>query len=288
MFQLIERTVDQTISLLHQSGYLLSVNQSLTALGEHKTKCQLLMLYEHYFPLEFFSSVASLTSHGYTDLPDEVDESLIANEREREFFKLINEHFFPLTYDVLDDEWDEHIWRPHSIPVAAMGLDWWNTYPDDLPWACRVALILLNDQIFIGSEESAIEEVQDYFEKFPNIPMPHQGKTNWELFAQLCTKAKGYYVTVPMLLDYLSHSTGNALLDNTPENDTSNIEWCFEWIDHLREAYLDAKEKDRQIWELIHWLDEKPQRWKKIFQCWNRATKPILEAQNDGDPDTDD
>jgi hypothetical protein len=283
MFQLIEKTVEETVLQLDQAGFLLSVDRCLQALGEYKTKWQILMLYEHYFPVEFYSSTASTTSHGYTDLHDDVHESEIANEREREFFQLVNEHFFPLAYNVLEESWDDYIWRPHSIPVEAMGLDWWNKDLDDLPWACKIGLFLLNDQMFMGNDGSVIEEIELYFENFPDIPMPLEGETNRERFAKLCTKAKGHHATVPLLLDYLSHSTGNNLLDSTPEDDTNNVEWSIEWIDHLKETFLDAKEKDRQIWELIHWLDEQPKRWKKIFQFWNRATKITSETEENAD-----
>lgn len=64
MFQLIERTVDESVLQLDQAGFLLSVDRCLQALGEYKTKWQILMLYEHYFPVEFYSSKASATSHG--------------------------------------------------------------------------------------------------------------------------------------------------------------------------------------------------------------------------------
>jgi hypothetical protein len=259
------------------------VVRCLNALGEYKTKWEILMLYEHYFPIEFYSSMASATSHGYTDLADDVNEPELAKEREREFFQLVNEHFFPLVYTVLDESWDDYIYRPHSIPVEAMGLDWWNMDLDDLHWGVKIGLFLLNDQMFVVNDDSIVREVEHYFESFPDIPMPRHGETNRSLFANLCSKAKGHYATVPLLLDYLSQGTGNDLLDNTPEGDTNNVEWSIEWIDYLRETFLEAKEKDRQIWELVNWLDESPIRWKKIFQYWNRATKISLETQNDAD-----
>jgi hypothetical protein len=284
MFQLIEQTVDETVSQLDQAGFLLSVDRCLSALGEYKAKWQILMLYEHYFPMEFYSSTASATSHGYTDLhDDDVNESELAKEREREFFQLVNEHFFPLTYTVLDESWDDYIYRPHSIPVEAMGLDWWNMDLDDLHWGVKIGLFLLNDQMFVGNDDSIVREVEQYFESFPDIPMPHHGETNRALFSRLCIKAKGHYATVPLLLEYLSQSTGNDLLDNTQEGDTNNVEWSIEWIDYLRETFLEAKEKDRQIWGLVNWLDESPIRWKKIFQCWNRATKITLETEDNAD-----
>jgi hypothetical protein len=283
MFQLIERTVDETATQLSQAGFLLSVDRCLSALGEYKSKWQILMLYEHYFPVEFYSSTASATSHGYKDIHDDVNESEIANEREREFFQLVNEHFFPLTYNFLDKSWDDYIFRPHSIPVEAMGIDWWNMDLDDLHWACKIALFLLDEVLFVGNDRSVVHDIEEYFEDCPGITMPRHGETNRELFAKLCMKANGHYATVPLLLDYLSHSTGNNILDNTQEGDTSNVAWSIEWIDYLRETFLDAKEKDRQIWELIHWLDESPIRWKKIFQFWNRATKITLETQEHAD-----
>jgi hypothetical protein len=283
MFQLIERTVEESITKLSQAGFLLSVDRCLSALGEYKTKWEILMLYEHYFPIEFYSSMASATSHGYTDLADDVNEPELAKEREREFFQLVNEHFFPLTYTVLEESWDDYIYRPHSIPVEAMGLEWWNLDLDDLHWPCKIGLFLLDEELFVGNDSSVIEEIEAYFKDFPDIPMHHHGETNRALFTKLCSKAKGHYATVPLLLDYLSQSTGNDLLDNTQEGDTNNVEWSIEWIDYLRETFLEAKEKDRQIWELVNWLDENPKRWKKIFQCWNRATKITLETQDDSD-----
>jgi hypothetical protein len=283
MFQLIEQTVDETVLQLDQAGFLLSVDRCLSALGEYKAKWQILMLYEHYFPMEFYSSTASVTSHGYTDLHDDVHESELANEREREFFHLVNEHFFPLVYTVLEESWDDYIYRPHSIPVEALGLDWWNLDLDDLHWGVKIALFLLGEELFVGNDRSFVRVVEKYLEDFPGITMPRHGETNRALFANLCSKAKGHYATVPLLLDYLCQRTGNDLLDNTPEGDTNNVEWSFEWIDYLRETFLEAKEKDKQIWELVNWLDEQPKRWKKIFQCWNSATKITLETEEYAD-----
>lgn len=164
-----------------------------------------------------------------------------------------------------------------------MGLDWWNMDLDDLHWACKITLFLLDEKLFIGNDGSVVHEIEEYFEDCPAIEMPRHGKTNRQLFAKLCSKAKGHYATVPLLLDYLSHSTGNDLLDNTPEGDTSNVEWSIEWIDYLKETFLEAKEKNRQIWDLIEWLDEQPKRWKKIFKFWNRATKITSETEENAD-----
>src|ERR1051325_9360865 len=100
-------TVSEALDRL-QAFYPFSVQRALDYLTEQLACFRALMLYQHYFPQDYANSQAEMGKLGYCS-------------REAEFFRLVNEQFFPVNLWVLEDYFLQEGERYPYIPIEPLG-----------------------------------------------------------------------------------------------------------------------------------------------------------------------
>src|SRR5512135_1794788 len=89
-----------------------SVRYACRCLSDALDGVCILSLYKHCFPRQYARSSSPVLIGG--------DERY--TQRELEFFRLVNQHLFPMSDDVLED-WPDN-GRDEYIPIVPMGMDW--------------------------------------------------------------------------------------------------------------------------------------------------------------------
>jgi hypothetical protein len=106
-------SVDEALAGLARR-HLVSVGQACRCLSDALDSVRILSLYKQCFPRQYARSSSPLLIAG--------DERYM--EREYEFFRLVNQHLFPLPDEVMDD-WPDNQ-RDEYIPLTPMGIDWYD------------------------------------------------------------------------------------------------------------------------------------------------------------------
>ena len=231
-----------------------SAQDAVTQLGVWADATHLLQLYHRFFPDEFARSTASVA------IPYVNGEPLYS-EREIEFFRLVDERLFPLS-DPFDDV------RFPFIPICPLGVDW------DLPHKEHLAIeaalgLLTGGQEFptavlpLGLEIIQVDEVEP----------------DWERFKELCAGERNALRDFPLVLAWVSQSTGNVWLD-TPPYTSDHYEWDTVTVDYLAREWQLARALIARIQRVSERMEAHPRYYlMRLARLWNRMVRERREER---------
>jgi hypothetical protein len=224
-------------------------------LGVWSESTRILRLYRKYFPQPFARSTAS------TSIPIHQDERGYS-ERELEFFRLVDEHLFPLPEMMFDME------RLSSIPIYPQGVDW-EDERENMRLSLRAAMALVSD------DDGMLWEAW-----LPPHLRPERGERDWDRLAEMCRNAKGLAKRFPLLLDLVALNTGNLWLDQNWECYCDDYPWEEMAVEYLKKEWRKAQRIFAQLNPLLDRMDKHPRYWLKRFvNLWNSAIKVPAKAR---------
>jgi hypothetical protein len=234
---------------------MVSVGQACRCLSDALDSVRILSLYQRCFPRQYVRSSSPLLIAGddrYT-------------EREFEFFRLVNQHLFPLPDDVMDD-WPDNE-RSEFIPLMPMGIDWIENLDE---WSLPVQVFAT---LVMGADAS--DDILDAIG--PDTPRPlgldDDHILNWKRFASLCRRAGGLMAWMPTAVEVVGHDTGNLWLDITFETlDACPMYlWTLEGVRELAAEWRKAKRMLDKTQAVLDWLEQNPRPLAQVIEFWNRA-----------------
>jgi len=218
-------------------------------LGVWSESTRILQLFRKYFPQQFARSTAS------TSIPIHQDERGYS-ERELEFFRLVDEHLFPLPEIMFDME------RLSSIPIYPQGVDW-EDERENMRLSLRAAMALVSD------DDGMLWEAW-----LPLHLRPERGERDWDRLAEMCRNAKGLAKRFPLLLDLVALNTGNLWLDQNWECCCDDYPWEEMAVEYLKKEWRKAQRIFAQLNPLLDHMDKHPRYWlRRLVKLWNSALK---------------
>lgn len=220
--------------------------QAVAQLAVWQESSRILQLYRRYFPQEFARSSASTVVPIHHGEPG-------YSEREREFFRLVDAHLFPLCD--LDGE------RLSSIPICPMGIDWGDP-PEEYCLAIGAVMGLLTDG-----------------ENFPSGWVPSNlrvqaGELDWDTFTQLCKDKRGAMREFPLILEWVTQGTGNVWLDTPVYNDWEPYSWDEATLNLLAREWQRACDLIARINRALEQINAHPRYYLTwLVRLWNRAVR---------------
>ncbi len=255
-------SVDEALAGLSRRR-MVSVGQACRFLSDALDSVRILSLYKHCFPRQYARSSSLLLIAG--------DERY--TEREFEFFRLVNQHLFPLPDDVMDD-WPDNE-RSEFIPLVPMGIDWIENLDEwSLPVQVFAALVMGAD---------ACDDILDAIG--PDTPKPlsfgNDHILNWKHFASLCRRAGGLMAWVPTAVEVVGHDTGILWLDITFETlDACPMYlWTLDGVNELTAEWRKAKKILDKTQAVLDWLEQNPRPLAQVIEFWNRSVEVKHERQ---------
>jgi hypothetical protein len=242
---------------------MVSVGQACRRLSDALDSVRILSLYKQYFPRQYARSPSPMLIAG--------DERY--TEREYEFFRLVNQHLFPLPDEVMDD-WPDNQ-RDEYIPLTPMGIDWTENLDE---WSFPVQVLAT---LAMGTEAS--DEMLDAIG--PGTPGPiglgGDHVLNWNCFASLCRRAGGLMAWVPAALEVVGHDTGILWLDITFESlDACPLYlWTLDGVKELAAEWRKAKKMLDKTQAVLDWLEPNPRPLAQVIEFWNRSMEVKRERQ---------
>ncbi len=234
-----------------------SIVDQLATLGESSG---ILQMYRRHFPKEYARSRAR------TAIPTVNDEPGYS-ERELEFLKLVNRKLFPINDSMID--WE----RVSVIPIDPQGIDWEDD-PECYRPAIRAAMALASG-----------EDDQFWECWLPKKLRPTNGSRDSKRLARLCRRAGGFTGRFPMLLDWVTQSTGHFWLDITWQTCWEEFPWNDESIKLLTKEWNKSRKFLRRLYPLLDRIDQHPRYWiPRLIRLWNRAGKTDT-SENATEPD---
>lgn len=228
---------------------LTPARRAIDRLNELRDSSRILHLYRRHFPEDFARSTASTVIPGHADEPGH-------SEREVEFFALVDRHLFPLPEFLFDSE------RLPSIPVYPQGVDW-EEDRENLRLSLGAAMAL------VSGEEDELWKTY-----LPSNLSPEDSPRDWEKLQGMCAQANGLTARFPLLLDLVTHGTGNLWLDTSWENAWEDIPWDEKAMDHLINEWRKAQAIWARLDPLLDHIDRHPRYWlRRLVTLWNRAGK---------------
>ena len=210
---------------------------------------RILQLYRKYFPQPFAHSTAS------TIIPIHHDERGYS-ERELEFFRLVDEHLFPLPEMMFDME------RLSSIPIYPQGVDW-EDERENMRLSLRTAMALISE------DDGMLWEAW-----LPPHLRPERGERDWDRFAEMCRDARGLAARFPLLLGLVALNTGNLWLDTNWEYCSEDYSWEETATEFLKKEWRKAQRIFVQLNPLLDQMDKHPRYWlRRLVKLWNSAPK---------------
>jgi len=223
-----------------------SARDAVEQLGVWADATRILQLYYRYFPDEFARSTASVT------IPRSGGEPGYS-EREREFFRLVDEHLFPLC--------DYDVERLPSIPVYPKGIDW-DDPPETYCLAIRAVMALFVNQDF------------PWTNWLPPTLRVETGELDWDRFKRLCQYGKGTVRQFPLLVELVAHDTGNLWLDTSFDCEWEPFAWEEAALNYLTREWQRARDLIAQINRALERMDAHPRYYlARLVRLWNRAVK---------------
>jgi hypothetical protein len=247
-------SVDEALDGLSRRR-MVSVGQACRRLSDALDSVRILSLYKQCFPRQYARSSSPMLIVG--------DERY--TEREFEFFRLVNQHLFPLPDDVMDD-WPDNQ-RDEYIPLTPMGIDWTENLDE---WSLPVQVLAT---LAMGAD--ACDEMLDAIG--PGTPNPiglgNGYVLNWKRFASLCRRAGGLMAWVPAALEVVGHDTGNLWLDITYETlDAGPMYlWTLDGVNGLAAEWRKAKRLLDKTQAVLDWLEPNARPLAQVIEFWNRA-----------------
>lgn len=247
-------SLSATRALAHLSRIrFLSAQEALQRLSSLAETGQILWLYRKYFPREYARSTASV------QVPLSSDGGCGYSEREKEFLALVDRDLFPMPDLFFEDE------RFDMLPIYPQGVDW-DEDLESLRLSLRAAMEL------IQGEDSPLWE-----QWLPAKLRPLEGPRRWRKFARLCRRAGGLKARLPLLIDLVSHNTGNLWLDITWESGLQDFGWNEKDLKLLRQEWRAAQRFLQKIDPLLDRMDKHPRYWlTELVKKWNAAIKTPL------------
>jgi len=234
-----------------------SAQDAVTQLGVWADATHLLQLYHRFFPDEFARSTASVA------IPYEGGEPLYS-EREIEFFRLVDTRLFPLA-ELFDDT------RLPFIPICPLGVDWDSPHKEHL--AIEAALGLLT-----GGKEFPMAVLPLGLE----IIQVDEVEPDWERFKELCAGERNALRDFPLVLAWVSQSTGNVWLD-TPPYTSDHYEWDTVTVDYLAHEWQLARDLITRIQRVSERMEAHPRYYlMRLARLWNRMVRAEVRDQRPG------
>lgn len=225
-----------------------SARDAVAQLGVWADATRILQLYRRYFPDEFARSTAPLTIPRIGGEPG-------YSEREQEFFRLVNEHLFPLPDLAFEME------RFPSIPVCAKGIDWEDP-PETYGLAIHAVMALFVDQDF------------PWTNWLPPTLHVETGELDWDKFKQLCQDGKGAVCQFPLLVELVAHDTGNLWLDISFDCNWESFAWEEASLNYLSREWQRARDLIARINRALEQIDAHPRYYLTwLVRLWNRAIR---------------
>ncbi len=223
-----------------------SIVDQLATLGESSS---MLQMYRRHFPKAYARSIAN------TAIPMMNDEHGYS-ERELEFLKLVNRKLFPINDSLID--WE----RVSVIPIDPQGIDWEDD-PECYRPAIRAAMALAS-----GEDEQVWEGW------LPKRLRPANEPRDSKRLVRLCRRAGGLTSRFPLLLEWVTQSTGHFWLDITWQTCWEEFPWSDESIKLLTKEWKRARRFLRRVYPLLDRIDKHPRYWlPRLVRLWNRASK---------------
>ena len=108
----------------------------------------------------------------------------------------------------------------------------------------------------------------------PKNLRPRSEELDWKLFEQRCQDAGGLRTRLPLLIRYVSHTTGNLWLDVTWEYGWGGFEWTEQDINVLTQEWRDAQTFMCELDPLLDRIEQHPRYWLTQFvKLWNASIK---------------
>ncbi len=228
----------------------LSAQDAIEQLANLANTGQILWLYRKHFPREYSRSTAS------AEIPHSRDGESGYSAKEQEFMTLVDRHLFPLPDFFFDDA------RFNVIPIYPQGVDY-EEDPEYLKLAIRAAMTLFLD-----------EPSPDWQEWLPRKLQPQLGALDWRRFERQCRKAGGRKSRLPLLLQFVSHNTGNLWFDADMEWAIQDFAWREEDMRYLAKEWRRAQRFMGKLDELIERMEKHPRYWlAQLVRLWNACIK---------------
>ncbi len=228
-------------------------------------------LYYQYFPRQYARSPA----------PAILTADNVPTKREAEFFRLVNDHLFPLPGELWEEAFMEEGVYPY-IPLTPMGIDWSENLED---WPLPVQVFA---SLFMWDGGHGGPDWDELLGKTgPEIPRPtsfaRDRVLNWKKFTCLCRRAGGLMAYVPPAMDVVAHDTGNLWLDISYEDAVDHYTWDRQDIDALTVEWQAAQAIMDKADRALEWLERDPRELGRVVSFWNRCMEVRQDA---GSPST--
>lgn len=222
-------------------------------------------LFQHYFPQEF--QVAQEQQMSF--IPE---DRYAHSQYEAQFFRLVNEHLFPLPlFDMpYDEPWYER--DAYSIPVEPFGFEFEaDEAYGELPLGWQLLLYLLG--VLSEDDIRAYGNYED--DDLFAIPLPEQGRDiSWGLLTLRCQAQGGPIAYLPLAVEMLENDTGSVWLDANFENPCTDACWTVEDVDELHKQYLWAQDIRAKAESFCDWLEERPvPHFTAVVRLWNSCLR---------------
>jgi hypothetical protein len=261
--ELVELKPD--LAWLKQYQLPISPGQALVYLRQLKESATLLLLYRYFFPAEFGSSQASTTP----------PPGQLYSPKELEFFKLVDQKLFPLPLDYYTEaEASAGDERSLQLDVMCLGLDWWDSEPQELHYGWHLLLVLCGScEASILAAHNIDPELTELVESIQSARTGSGSYTNQQLhwLEEQCQVKGEPLASLPLALQLIVHDTGNLWLDPLPENPVGDAYWCIEDVELLTEAYREASQILERVEKLLDWLEVDLNHFKEVVQLWNQS-----------------
>lgn len=251
--------VTDALSFLRAFELPLTVKEALFYLEKLDDTFGKLYLYQKLFSIEFAASSALA-------LPKDGEAY---SQKEIEFFKLVDQNLFPVSWELYEDEALHEGQRDNAIWVQSLGPEWWECGPQDLAEGWQILLILT---LTIKAEDTgglSDETLQILNER-------KAGELSWPKLEWLCQNngVSPPLNALPKALEMLDRSTGNVWLDYTDESPYGEAVWCEEDMVELAGQYRAASERIDQVMDFFDWMQAYPENLREVVKLWNRAIEP--------------
>jgi hypothetical protein len=207
--------------------------------------------------------------------------------REHEFYRLVNQHLFPLRLSE-DVDLETHMRREPSfflpfIPVKGTQKHTWALGGFNFR---KIEIEYQIPQVLSDRMESpgldGWQTLRIMYGVEGERPAPPLGSVGWQLFNYSCTTSETPLKYLPLAFRMTSYKTGNVWLDLSPVGYIGS-EWKREQLARIAEEWLKADHAYLQMKALGCWLEEDPKaRIEEIVMIWNKASVTEREYGYEG------
>ncbi|GCE32004.1 hypothetical protein KDA_74880 [Dictyobacter alpinus] len=258
------------MTLLPDGGHVLlgeaipfSVGQGRDILEQFLSIIEMLQLYEECFPDQFQRD----QEQGVSIFPESGHDY---SECEVNFFRLVDEHYFPLPVDFLPDDLYGERRLMERIPIGEMGFD---LYDEDqwqeLPFGWKLLLYLLGTVDEEWFRAHGVYEDDDLFE----IPVSRGGASE-ALLVKRCSAQGGALASLALAVQMLMNETDSVWLNVTMDDPCLDAMWTKEDMEEIRRQYHLGLEIRSRASCFCEWLEEDPvSHFALAARLWNSCAR---------------